>query len=204
MHKHPLFNNINHNIIPKHLNIISYPKDTLLFSEGEECKFLGVILSGEVKISTLTSKDNEYTISILKDNDIFGENLLFNQNNLFLGDGIVTKDAKIIFIEKDILLELLKNTTFMCNFLNIITQKNMEVRGRLKLLSQKTIEERIMFYLISEVKKEGTKKIKIKSKEDLAHTLNIPRPSLSRELIKLKEKGVIDYDKHFIELKDLN
>ena len=79
MHKHPLFNNINHNIIPKHLNIISYPKDTLLFSEGEECKFLGVILSGEVKISTLTSKDNEYTISILKDNDIFGENLLFNQ-----------------------------------------------------------------------------------------------------------------------------
>ena len=204
MIKHPLFNNINHNIIPKHLNIISYPKDTLLFSEGEKCKFLGVILSGEVKISTLTAKDNEYTISILKDNDIFGENLLFNQNNLFLGDGIVTKDAKIIFIEKDILLELLKNTTFMCNFLNIITQKNMDVRGRLKLLSQKTIEERIMFYLISEVKKEGTKKIKIKSKEDLAHTLNIPRPSLSRELIKLKEKGVIDYDKHFIELKDLN
>ena len=86
--------------------------------------------------------------------------------------------------------------------INIITQKNMEVRGRLKLLSQKTIEERIMFYLISEVKKEGTKKIKIKSKEDLAHTLNIPRPSLSRELIKLKEQGIINYNKNHIEIKN--
>ena len=55
----------------------------------------------------------------------------------------------------------------------------------------------------SETKKLKTNIIPILSKEDLAMKLNIPRPSLSRELIKLKEQGIIDYNKNYIELKKL-
>jgi Mn-dependent DtxR family transcriptional regulator len=57
--------------------------------------------------------------------------------------------------------------------------------------------------LNSETKKLKTNIIPILSKEDLAMKLNIPRPSLSRELIKLKEQGIIDYNKNYIELKKL-
>ena len=70
----------------------------------------------------------------------------------------------------------------------------------MKLLSQKSIADRIMFYLINEYKKTGNKKVSIISKEDLANKLNIPRPSLSRELINLKDEGLIDYNRYFITL----
>ena len=99
-------------------------------------------------------------------------------------------------------MELLSNKTFLTNYLNIMSQNNMLVRQRLKLLSQKSITDRLLFYLNSERKRLKTNVIPIKNKEDLAIVLNIPRPSLSRELINLKEKNIIDYDKKTITLKD--
>ena len=200
MINHPLFKNVELKHLQKQLHITNFPKGTLLFQEGEECNSLGIVLSGEISISTLTIFDKEYTINVLGKNDIFGDNLLFNNDNKFLGDGIVTKDVAIVYIPKEILLELLENKVFLINYLNIVTEKNMLVRQRLKLLSQKSLEDKIMFYLTNEYKKNNSKTIKIKSKEDLANKLNVPRPSLSRELINLKKKGLINYNRYFITL----
>jgi CRP-like cAMP-binding protein len=201
MNKHPLFNNVDLNHIKKQLHTKTYNENTLIFSEGEKCNSLGVIISGELTISTLTNYDKEYTINILGKNDIFGENLLFNEDNAYLGDGIITKESKILFISKELLLELLTNRTFLTNYLSIISKNAMEVRQRLKLLSQKSISDRILFYLNSESKRLRTNIIPIKNKEILANTLNIPRPSLSRELINLKRNNLIEYDKKTITLK---
>ena len=98
------------------------------------------------------------------------------------------------------ILEMFKDQQFLLNFLSIIAKKSTDLRNRLKLLSHKSIEERILFYLDTQRKKLNTNKIPIKSKESLAQLLNIPRPSLSRELIKLKEKRLIDYNRYFIIL----
>ena len=95
---------------------------------------------------------------------------------------------------------MFKDQTFLLNFLSIVAKKSTDLRNRLKLLSHKSIEERILFYLDSERKKLKTNRIPVKSKESLAQLLNIPRPSLSRELIRLKEKGIIDYNRYYIIL----
>ena len=200
MNNHPLFLNINlkkyeHNLIYK-----SFPANTLVFHEGEECDALGIILKGQLVISTMTSLDKEYVINVLKKDDLFGDTLLFSGKTDYLGDGITKMDTDILFISKELLLEMFKEQAFLLNFLSIITKKSIDIRNRLKLLSHKSIEERILFYLDFQSKRLNTKKIPIKSKEDLAQLLNIPRPSLSRELIKLKEKNFIDYNRYYITL----
>ena len=58
-----------------------------------------------------------------------------------------------------------------------------------------------MFFLISKSKQINSKAIPINSKESLSKYLNIERPSLSRELAKLKKEELIDYDRHFIYIK---
>ena len=85
--------------------------------------------------------------------------------------------------------------------MNLLSKKSMLNQEKIKVYSQNNIEDRILFYLFEESKKLNTKTIKIKSKENLALLLNIPRPSLSRSLIKLKEKSLIEYDKYSITLK---
>ena len=86
------------------------------------------------------------------------------------------------------------------NYLTLTSIKNTKLRNTLKLYSQKSITDRIMFYLLSEQKKLNSNIIPINGKESLAKLLNIPRPSLSRELINLKNKGILDFDKYSITL----
>ena len=200
MNNHPLFINVDLKKYEKKFIIKKYSANTLVFYEGEECNYLGIILNGQLTISTLTALDKEYIINILNDNDLFGDTLLFCQESLYLGDGIVSKDSLILFISKELLLEMLKDQTFLLNFLTIVSKKSSDLRNRLKLMSHKNIEERILFYLVSEKKRLKTNLIPIKSKEALAKVLNIPRPSLSRELIIMKDKKLIEYNKYSITL----
>ena len=200
MYNHPLFLNINLKDYLKDFIIKKYKNNTLVFHEGEECKYLGIVLKGQLVISTLTALDKDYVINILNEGELFGDTLLFSDKTFYLGDGIVNKDSEILFIPKELLLQMLKEQQFLLNFLSIISKKSMDLRNRLKLLSHKSIEERILFYLSEQRKQLQTNKIPIKSKENLAKLLNIPRPSLSRELIKLKEKKIIDYNRNYIIL----
>ena len=82
--------------------------------------------------------------------------------------------------------------------MNLISKSVMKLQGKVKILSQKTIREKILFYIKNEIKRTKNKTIKINSKEELAKILNIPRPSLSRDLILLKEDGYIFYDRDTI------
>lgn len=200
MIKHPLFINITYDY-SNHLIIKEYKKDSLIFSELEKCDFLALILEGEVQISTLTYNDKEYTITLLNKFDTFGEFLLFSDTPYYLGDIIAKSNTKIAFISKNNLLNLLNDKVILENFLKILSKKSMLNQEKIKVYSQNNIEDRILFYLFEESKKQNSKTIKIKSKENLALLLNIPRPSLSRSLIKLKEKSLIEYDKYSITLK---
>ena len=68
----------------------------------------------------------------------------------------------------------------------------------------KTVKQKVVDYILQECISQKTNSIKLKwSKEDLALYLGIPRPSLSRELIKLRDEGLIDFDRHFINVTDL-
>lgn len=198
---HTLFKNVNYKDFKHLYTIKNFKKGSIVFNEGDICNEIGLIINGEVHISTLTNNDKEYIISILKDNDIFGENLLFNDNKEYLGDCICNIDTTILFIKKDNIFKLFENKTILENYLYIISIKNSNLRQKLKLYSQKSIEDRIMFYLLSEQKRLNSNIIPINGKEQLAKYLNIPRPSLSRELINLKEKGIIDFDRYQIKIK---
>lgn len=200
MNNHPLLRNSKKDY-SKLFEIKTYKQESLIFSEQESCDSLALIIEGEVSISTLTYNDKEYTISVLNKNDTFGEFLLFSNNPHYLGDIIARPNTIVAFIKKENLLILLKDQMILNNYLQILSKKSMANQERLKIYSQTNIEDRILFYLNEESKKTKSKRIKIKSKENLALQLNIPRPSLSRSLIKLKEKSLISYDKYSITLE---
>ena len=120
MNNHPLFKNVDIKKYNNEFSIVTYPENTLIFHEGETCNKLGVILKGQVIISTLTKMDKEYVINILNKDDMFGDTLLFNENTTYLGDGITSKETKILYIKKEHLIKMFKNENFLLNFLSIL------------------------------------------------------------------------------------
>jgi len=192
------------NVFRNHLAffvIKKYKAKSVIFTEGHECQHLGIVLKGEIEISTTTYLQKEFSIKALGPDDIFGENLLFSSGGVYLGNVISKTDSEIALIGKADLLKLLSSDpTLLEDYLRALSDSHMLLQQKIKILSQKSVAEKIMFYLGECSKKIHSLTIPLKSKEHLAAYLNIPRPSLSRELISLKNEGMIDYNRHSITI----
>ena len=195
---HILFNNSKIDY-SKNISIKLYKKGDIVFNEGDQCNSIGLVESGAVQISTITILENEYSISTILADDIFASTLLFSNNPYYLGFGRCLKETKIIFISKSNLIYLLQNDeAILNNFLSFLANKRLAAQERLKILCQKSIREKIFFLLKSRMNNKNT--IYFSSKEKLALYLNIPRPSLSRELINMQNDNLIKYDRKSITL----
>jgi len=59
--------------------------------------------------------------------------------------------------------------------------------------------------ILEEYKKQKNLKIKMPySRKEMAEQLGVPRPSLSRELLNMKSEGIIDCDRNYITILDMD
>lgn len=183
------------------LTIKNYDRQEVIFSENELCTQVGFVMKGKLQIATYCTKDDPYIMSVLNSGDTFGETLLFSNEATYYGTILALEKTKVGLISKNILLDLLQHDqTLLHAYLNQMANKSILVNNRLKVLLQKSIREKILFYLHEQLKAHGSKSIPIVSKESLAVFLNIPRPSLSRELSQMAKDGIIIYTKKQITL----
>lgn len=179
------------------LRIKQYKKDAVLFHENDICKNVGILIEGEIVIKAYTNKGKEIIYNTISSGEMFGNNLLFSNNKQYLGDVIATKDSKVLFIDIDKLLEILKNNkTFLKTYLTKEANTTKYLNMKIKLLSLNTLEEKFYYYL-----NYYNNKIVIQSITALAKELSVQRETLSRLISKLiKEKKIIKKDKTIILL----
>ena len=68
-----------------------------------------------------------------------------------------------------------------------------------------TLRKKLALYLLTEYKESGELTFKIKlNRKRLSEHLAVERPSLSRELIKMKEDGLIDFEQSSFKILDEN
>lgn len=194
---HILFNNTNIDI--NKFKISTFKKNQIIFNEGDICNHIGLVLSGNITITTYTYNEKEYEIINITNNGVFGQNIIFS-NHRYLGTAIATKETRVIFISKTKLIGLMKNDNFATNYLTLISNITLTIQKKIKLLSQKEIRDKIIFLLYENKRENGSYTFHFETKEKLALYLNITRPSLSRELINMKKDGLIIYDHKSITL----
>ena len=179
----------------------TYEKNQIIFEEGTICSKIGIIIEGEIKISTITHLEKEETFTIVRKNDIFGNSLIFSSMPYYLGDIIALTKTTICFIKKqDLIKELSNNPSLLESYIKLISDKTIEVKQQNKLLAHKSIRDRILYYLSVLSKKQQTKVVQIPSITKLSNDLSLPRPSVSRELKNLENDNLIKRNKRFIKL----
>lgn len=195
-------NNFIKLIIDKYYDICqeyTFEKGQVIFNEGNTCNELTIVLSGEIIISTITYNEKEETINVIKDYDIFGDILCNATSHIYLGDVICQKKAKVIILSKDKLQKILLSDLDLLNsYLNLISDKTLEIKLQAKLFSHKRIDDRIMYYLSL---KSINNMVTISSVTELAKALSLPRPSVSRSLSDLESRGLIERQNKIIYIK---
>ena len=183
---------------PEQLNqvrLVELDKEEILFNEGDFCESVGVVITGEIEITSFSYAGGQLVFNRLSEGMVFGNNLLFSSDPHYKGSVIAKKPAKIGLIYKNSLIFLLKtNDEFMNLYLRLQSDTAKELNAKIKLLSRPGAEERFLYYLRS---KGG--KIEYHSVTRLATILSIQRETLSRVLNRLVKEKQIVKTKHIIK-----
>lgn len=181
---------------------ITYLRNQLIYSEGDKCSKIGIIIEGEIKISTITHLEKEETFTIVKKGDIFGNSLIFSSSPYYLGNIIANQKTTICFVDKNsLILELSNNPTLLESYINIISDKTIRIKQQNKLFAHKNIRDRILYYFVMLSKQQNTNIIKLPTITKLANELSLPRPSVSRELSNMENDGLIIRKQKYCKLK---
>lgn len=206
-----LFRGLEQNEILDILNkvnykIKSYNKGDVIAIEGDQCNSVGIILKGTVEIQKLFPSGQVTTINNFHEGNIFGESLVFTDRHTYPATISAMEYAKIMFIEREDIIKLaMLNVTVLTNFVTILSRRILMLNDRISTLSQDSIRKKITSYLLSEHRKQKSLTISVPySRKKMAELLNVPRPSLSRELIKMKDENLIDFDKNEIKIIDID
>ena len=76
---------------------------------------------------------------------------------------------------------------------------------RLEYLTIKGIQSKIATFLADSYKETGNTYIKMPfNRNELAEFLNVSRPSMSREMAKMRDEGIIDFHLSTVKIMDIN
>ncbi|WP_099187880.1 Crp/Fnr family transcriptional regulator [Tepidibacter mesophilus] len=206
-----LFKNVSDNDLNNILSNINYKiksfnKNELIAIEGDPLNSIGIVISGNVEIQKIYPSGKTLTISTLSSGNIFGEVIVFSQKNTYPATLLPITSVDIMFISKEDILKICTiNPDILKNFMSLLSNKILMLNKKVKTLSYQTIREKISSYLLDEYTKQKKLLIKIPySRQEMSEQFAVTRPSLSRELIKMREEELIAFDKNTILIKDLD
>jgi CRP/FNR family transcriptional regulator len=178
----------------KFLEVKTLIKGEFLFREGQLCTHVVIVVSGQIKISSMNYSGTEVVFNVLNKNEMFGNNLIFSDNPTYKGDVVSLKDSTIVLIKKENLEHILQsNKEFLLMYLNIQSNFGKKLNSTIKMLSFSSAEERFKFYL-----HENKGEIEYRTVTELADILHLKRETLSRVLTKLEKENVIQRSPHKI------
>jgi CRP-like cAMP-binding protein len=176
---------------------------------GQPFHGVGIIASGRVALTRETYAGNRIIMGMLDEGDIFGEAVAFSDNKAWPMTVIAQEDCVLLFLPPDKITGTCSNicashSTLIMNMLRIISNKASMLDKKIEHISAKSIRGKISGYLLDVYRQADNKTFTLPMKRhELADYLNIPRPSLSREMGAMRDDGIIEFEGPRITIDDV-
>ncbi|MEA4921413.1 MAG: Crp/Fnr family transcriptional regulator [Clostridiaceae bacterium] len=192
---------LNRYIADNHMFIRHYSKGTTVHHQHEVCSALDVVLSGNLVAYSLSENGSASTMFEFQKGSIVGANLLFGDNTNYPLNIYGVTDCDLLHISREAVMEFLHDYHFAMQYIKSLSLNSQGMNRKITMLTQKTLRENLMDYLKQQSIIQGSSKIILPfSKKELADYLGVQRPSLFRELKKMKDEGIIEIDNRTIQL----
>ena len=172
--------------------IRKFKKNETIIHFADEVKHAGIIIEGSVKGIFLNEGLDEVNMSYFSTGDMFAEALSCSGCLNSPVEVSTITDATVLFVDllsidfEDDLLKIINR-----NLLKGLANKNLFLNLKLRIISQKTLRDKIIMYLSSLPKDIDGYRISQYNQTALASFLNANRSALSRELKQMENEGLI-------------
>lgn len=208
----PLFDGFNGPDIGKILPCLSATvrqaeKNTFLVSAEERVNFVGLILSGNLQIVSEDFWGRKDILSQLGPGELFAESFSCAHVEQLPMSVLAVERTEVMLIDcRKIVTTCSSACSFhsqlISNLLQIIANKNILLMRKIEQLSKRTTREKLLAYLSAEARKAGSSFFEIPfSRQELADYLAVDRSAMSSELGRMRDEGVIDFDRNQFKLK---
>ena len=186
-----------------------YKQREIIVTFGRPFQGVGIIAEGKISLIKETYSGNRTIMGILGTGDIFGETVAFSDNRVWPSTVIAHEDCTILFLPPDKITGACSNictshSTLIINMLRILSNRTSMLDRKIEHLSARNIRGKISSYLLEIYSQNNSRIITVPMKRhELADYLNIPRPSLSREMGLMRDAGIIDFNGTLITINDV-
>jgi CRP-like cAMP-binding protein len=207
----PLFSGINSDETEKLLTCLSavqkkYEKGSPIFLTGEKLNSVGIVLSGCIHIVQDDFWGNRTIAARFEPVELFGEAISNSETKKLPISIMAAEKSEILWINyKKIITTCssacLFHTALIKNIIQDLAQKNIMLMQKLECITRRTTREKLLFYLSLQAGKGIGNTIEIPFKrQELADYLSIDRSAMSSELGKLRDEGILRFNKNKFEL----
>lgn len=173
----------------------TYKKGGYIFRQGDVPEYLYFVLDGEVETGQVNALGRQNYVDFVKEGQGFGAVDLFLEHESYEYYALAGKESEVLAVSRHFFYRTCENncahhSKIIFNLMQIFAKEAEKNKKRLHLLTRGTLRQRTAYYLI-QLSADGKNIDLPMNREDLAAYLNTTRPSLSRELSKMQEKGII-------------
>ena len=183
-----------------------YRKGEYILREGEHISDIFILVEGKIHIQKDDYWGNRSILSVISVGEMFGEGYAAPESGALLNDVVAVEDSSVLFFD---VKRILTTCSSACRFHNMIVQnmffaisdKNRKLVQKLGHMSGRTTRAKLISYLSEEAKRQGSSAFTVPfNRQQLADYLCVDRSAMSNELCKMRDEGMIKFEKSRFEL----
>lgn len=174
----------------------NFEKGEMLSRIGEPLGHFGLVLSGRVLVCMEDFDGNNIIMVAVNPGGTFGESLAF------LGTPVsvhiyADSDCEILWLRTERIREYNSGALdkeLSDRFISMLAERTLEMNDRIQILSKLKLRDRLVTYFSQNVARYGNSFTIPFSRENMAAYLGTNRSALSRELGKMRDEGIIEFE----------
>ena len=179
-------------------------KDDYIVQLGGTIKYAGLLLMGKIESSFQNENFDQITMHTFTGGYLFGEGLVINHAKNSPVQVRAVEDSVVLFIDLEMIYAAAEKSPIRNilarNLIKSLAKKNLILNQKVRILSQKSLRDRIFIYLRTLPKdKDGYVRIPF-TQTALAEYLGVNRSALSRELGRMQNEGLLIVNKGKMKL----
>ena len=183
-----------------------YKKGEYVLRTGGHLRDILILVKGSLHIQKDDYWGNRSLLGQLGAGEMFGEAYVAPESGALMNDVVAVEDSAVMFFD---LQRLLATCSSACRFhaavvqnlFFAISEKNRKLVQKLGHMSKRSTREKLISYLSEEAKRQNSARFSIPfNRQQLADFLSVDRSAMSNELCKMRDEGLLRFDKNHFEL----
>lgn len=187
--------------------LYTYKKGEYVLRQGEHLSDIIVLVDGNLHIQKDDYWGNRSILGQISVGEMFGEAYVTPESSAALNDVVALEDSVVVFFDVKRIITTCSSAcrfhaTVVQNMFYAISEKNRKLVRKLGHMSKRSTREKLISYLSEEAKRQNSSSFTIPfNRQQLADFLSVDRSAMSNELCKMRDDGLLEFQKNKFTLR---